>query len=414
MSSPRIFLGGARLGNRLLTQSGQWSNAEFGRRLAVFILALAVFTASGSAFRVLGLAAWYAFARRGRRETETEATYLTARRLGVAASIRRVQSSDRVELYLGLERVARSTYVLIGYSRGSSYAVEAGVKYYRIGLLGSRLLVRGFSLEYSASGTRQLAERERTGASLTTWRWVLVLKFGGLPMHLWVAEVYEGSPTMVGMYRTSVPKLGLGVVLARRAYVGEFTSSRALRGLASRVAGSVAIRYQVRWKRLMAYSGVAQVGLVFRARSTGWELGVFPIRLATLTYAVSVVVVWTARYDYRYTSELRGLGDTDPGRALVRVLVFFSLLGLPPRRGFAAKREVLRALAMATARLSRESMLGILVLGLISGYAYRRLIKVMLFTPGTSLPRFLLLRKESAFARTFGAVWLSAAWVLLS
>ncbi len=294
-----------------------------------------------------------------------------------------VGSADNLLLlFLGLELVSIPSYILVVLSRGDARALEAGTKYFYLGALSAAVTAYGFSFLYGVSGTASLAgvleavaqalqEPETASYGLATVG--LVLSLGGLlfkisavPLHFYVADVYQGAASAVAGLLGFVPKLaGMAaifkvVLLSGRWGHGDTAAFWLLWVIAaaSMCVGNVLALRQTNIKRLLAYSGVAHggymlVGVLAGPRAGGAEgvpaFGVMGDGTAAVLYYVVVygianltafAILSLLRVRDEPCETLRdvaGLIRRHPGLALLMVLAMFTLMGLPPTPGFWGK-----------------------------------------------------------------------------
>lgn len=344
---------------------------------------------------------------------------------GVVGGVVLLGVGERREIYLGRERRALSTYVRVGYRRGSAYATEAARKYFRVGALASARRVRGRIRRYGETGRLKREERSRRGGRSGTEergsgtlgrrrrRWVRRFKRGARPVHRWVADVYEGAPTRAGRYLLLVPKRGRRVRSVRRAgRRGTGRGGKERERLRSRVGrGSVRVGgrgrlVQRRWKRYRAYSGRGTVGGRRRGGRRRTEAGRKGRRRTMRMYRVRVLLMWGVlmrreveergykgvkggrvgeqekeKRERKYRTELRGRGKENGNRGKSRMRGRMSRAGRPPRVGFGAKRSVRNGLVEKGVEAGevryRERAGRYLVLGRVGVYGYVRIVKRM-------------------------------------
>jgi NADH:ubiquinone oxidoreductase subunit 2 (subunit N) len=361
---------------------------------------------------------------REKRKRRTTGDYRRRLSRGRRGAVVRRERGDRRERYLGRERRALSTYVLVGYRRGSAYATEAGRKYFRVGARASCRVVRGIVRIYSATGTMRREERgRRLGEQAARFLgtedslqesigrvrriWVRRFKRGAMPVHRWVADIYEGAPTIAGRYLRIVPKRSRRRVRVRRREMAALPGGRApaearrwLCGRGSVIVGGRGRRVQRRWKRYMAYSGVGNVGNLRRGGRRRTSQGRKGRRRTLITYMRIVRRRWggmrrrgvarraheqrpnnqiTFNRERKYLTERRGRGKENLTRARTRTAGRISRVGRPPRLGFGAKRSVLRA-RVEKSRANgeahyRERAARSLRFGVIAAYGYLRRVK---------------------------------------
>jgi NADH-quinone oxidoreductase subunit N len=350
-----------------------------------------------------------------------------------------VNANDRLARYMGMEWLSLALYVMAGFRRGSAYSTEAGLKYYVVGAFGSAWMLLGMSLVYGWRGSlnrREVEQRRRgateTGAESRTsregvlyrigWeliRGALLLKLAGVPLHRWLADVYEGAPRASVLYFAVVPKLALFYVRVRRVslwYVqgGEgvrfggrttaVTQRRRGVSLRSMGVGAIGALTQRRRKRFRAYSAIGHTGYILLGVRIGTVEGIQGVRVYTRVYLVMTRVMWQRRgvvkvvqtetdptqvhvRDAKYRTDRYQLGKANPSLGLRMVRTAMSMAGVPPMAGFGAKRAVFRSVRgggypRVAATAVRASVIG--------GFNYLRLVKRAFFeeTPGN--------RKEEA------------------
>lgn len=365
------------------------------------------------------------YKRENRKAIGTEGYW---RRIGRGRNgLRRILGSwDRLERYLGVERLSLTRYVRVGFRRGSGYSTEAGRKYYRVGAIASSRRVVGRVRVYGATGTLKVEERERRrkgGVDMgqegrrgrSRVRWVRRFKLGVVPLHRWVADVYEGAPTIAVRYMRMAPKRALVLWVIRvarrmegdRADNGVVSWARGRRGRRSVRVGGLGIRVQLRWKRYLAYSGIANVGMVVRGGSIRTGVAREAMRWVRMAYRIIVWNRWgglisrnLGRSTYaadpkdtlgvgegkstkgrpqeerKYRTERIGLAKNSRHIAGSRGRARWSGRGRPPRVGFGGKAELVRSRASAGRKGSsafwRELGGRILLGSVIAGFGYRR------------------------------------------
>lgn len=379
--------------------------------------------------------------KQGNREKRTRrihGDYRRRRGRGIRGAVVRREVSERRERYLGRERRALSTYVRVGYRRGSAYATEAGRKYFRVGARGSTRRVLGRVRVYGETGRRKIVELLQRvgwmsrggedlgqgGSSRRRGRgrrvWVRRFKRGSRPVHRWVADVYEGAPTRAGRYRRIVPKRSRRVLLVRRSGLVERAGSggwarrevrRVVSGRGTVIVGGRGRRVQRRWKRYLAYSGRGNVGQIRRGGRRRTAEGVKGMRRTFVVYMLLVRRLWGGRRrrtvekreygmdrvevgskkgvgvtttskrrrERKYRTERRGRGKESARRTTTRRRGRISRVGRPPRVGFGAKRSVYGA------RVSKGLETGVgryvgragrgLRIARVGGYGYLRMGK---------------------------------------
>ena len=309
-----------------------------------------------------------------------------------------VSASDLMVLYVGIELQSLSLYVLAAFHRDNTRSTEAGLKYFVLGALSSGLLLFGASFVYGYSGTTlfagiaESATQDISVGLLIGLIFMLVglaFKVSAAPFHMWVPDVYEGSPTPVTALFATAPKVA-AIILLTRLLFEAFSSAVAdwqliivITSVASMFLGAIAAIGQQDIKRLMAYSSIAHMGYALMGLATGSAEGV----QAMFTYMVIYVVMNVGTFAFILAMKRDGWHVTDiaslklysrqsPTRALALLILLFSLAGIVPMVGFFAKFYVF--LAAINADLLLLALAGG-VASVIGAYYYLRIVYFMYF-----------------------------------
>lgn len=308
--------------------------------------------------------------------------------------------------YVGLELLSLSLYAMIALRRDSSEASEAALKYFVLGALASGLLLYGISMVYGATGSLEFAKVAEAAQAGTVNGWLLKLgvlfivaavafKFGAVPFHMWVPDVYQGSPTSVAALIGSVPKIA-ATVFAFRILVsglalqkGDWLLMFAGLAVVSLVVGNLAAIMQTNIKRMFAFSTISHMGFILLA-FLGSVVGIE----AAIYYAVAYIVMSLAGFgvlmvlsrgdkECENISDLAGLNQRNAWYAFVMLLVLFSMAGIPPLMGFYAKFAVIKALLLSSYGWATALAVFAVVMSLIGAFYYLRVVKVMYFDEKT-------------------------------
>ncbi|MCK8782817.1 NADH-quinone oxidoreductase subunit NuoN [Roseomonas sp. NAR14] len=311
-----------------------------------------------------------------------------------------VSANDLMSLYLGLELLSLSLYVVAAFNRDSGRSAEAGLKYFVLGALASGLLLYGTTLVYGFAGTTnftRLAEALNAPESAPTGVVLgmvfivagLAFKISAVPFHMWTPDVYEGAPTPVTAFFASAPKLA-AIALLVRVLMGPFGDLAAqwhqilvLLSAASMILGAFAAIGQRNIKRLMAYSSIGHIGYAMMGIAMHSRVGLHGTLLYMAiylfmnagTFAVLVAMRRGGRTVERI-DDLAGVGRTDPAMAFWMAVFMFSMAGIPPLAGFFGKLYVF--LAAVQGGVWWLAVIGVLT-SVVSAYYYLRIIKVMYF-----------------------------------
>jgi NADH-quinone oxidoreductase subunit N len=310
-----------------------------------------------------------------------------------------VSANDLMSLYIGLELLSLSLYVIAAFDRDNPRSAEAGLKYFVLGALASGLLLYGASLVYGFAGTTnfdRLADALSGGdagmgvvVGLVFVLAGLAFKVSAVPFHMWTPDVYEGAPTPVTAFFASAPKIAAVALLVRLLagpfvdVVGQWQQVIVLASLGSMILGAFAAIGQSNIKRLMAYSSIGHIGFVLMGLAVGGESGLRGVLVYMAIYIAmnigAFAVLIAMRRDGRAVEgvdDLAGLGRSDPGMALAMAIFMFSMAGIPPMAGFFAKLYVLLpAIQGGFWLLATVAVLS----SVVSAYYYLRIVKVMYF-----------------------------------
>ncbi|MFZ1426539.1 MAG: NADH-quinone oxidoreductase subunit NuoN [Geminicoccaceae bacterium] len=313
-----------------------------------------------------------------------------------------VSANSFLALYMALELQSLALYVLAAFHRDNLRSTEAGLKYFILGALASGMLLYGCSLVYGFTGTIQfdaLAQlwQAGTGAALPLGALVglvfivagLAFKMSAVPFHMWTPDVYEGSPSPVTAFMSAAPKVA-AVGLAVRVLFGPFGTwvdqwqqIVIAISIASMALGAFAAIGQTNIKRLMAYSGIANVGFALVGVAAGTSAGVNGTLVYMAIYMVMTLGTFACilmmRRQGRYIetiADLAGLSRGRPMMALALAVLMFSLAGIPPLAGFIGKLYVFKA--AIDAGLLWFAVVGLL-LSVVGAYYYLRIVKLMYF-----------------------------------
>ena len=309
-----------------------------------------------------------------------------------------ISANDLIALYLGLELLSLSSYVIAAFDRDNLRSTEAGLKYFVLGALSSGMLLYGASLVYGFTGSVSfpviatvLQGDVGIGAivGLVFVAAGIAFKISAVPFHMWTPDVYEGSPTPVTAFFAAAPKMA-GMAMATRVFIDAFPGILiqwqqiiVFISIASMALGSFAAIGQRNLKRLMAYSSIGNVGYALIGLAAGTPEGVqgvviyMAIYLA-MTLGSFAVILGMRRGNVMFESidDLSGLARTHPALAFCLAMMMFSLAGIPPLAGFFAKFYVFAAAIHAN--LVTLAVIGV-VTSVIGAYYYLRIIKVMYF-----------------------------------
>jgi NADH-quinone oxidoreductase subunit N len=306
-------------------------------------------------------------------------------------------AGDLIALYLGLELMSLSLYVLAAIDRDSERAAEAGLKYFVLGALSSGMLLYGASLIYGLTGTVTFAGiAQATGQGSVGLVFGIVFLFAGfcfkisaVPFHMWTPDVYEGAPTPITAFFAAAPKVAAVAMFVRATIVSfpsittQWQQILVFVAIASMALGAFAAIGQHNIKRLMAYSSIGHMGFALIGLAAATEEGVRGVVIYMAIYLTMTLgtfaCILAMRRDGAMVEEiadLAGLARTNPAMALFLAILLFSLAGVPPLAGFFAKFYVF--LAAIKAGLYTLAVIGVLA-SVVGAYYYLMIIKTMYF-----------------------------------
>jgi len=307
-------------------------------------------------------------------------------------------AGDLISLYLGLELMALSIYVLAGFMRRDSRSNEAGIKYLLLGSFSSGIMLYGMSLLYGLAGTTNLngilaflKGADLGNPVLFLAMIMLMVSFGfkvaAVPFHMWVPDVYEGAPTSVTAFMSAGPKVA-GFAVLLRVFIhalgplhADASTVFALLALLTMAVGNIMAITQTNIKRMLAYSSIAHAGYALVGLAAGGPDGAASVMLYVLIYAVMnmgafgvVIMLRKAGVRGEEISDFAGLGKTNKTAAFLMLIFLFSLTGIPPMAGFIGKFYIFKSAVQAG--LVWLAVAGVLF-SAVSAYFYLRVIMQM-------------------------------------
>ncbi|WP_373981336.1 NADH-quinone oxidoreductase subunit NuoN [Achromobacter sp. JD417] len=319
-----------------------------------------------------------------------------------------ISSGNLISIYLGLELMSLALYALIALRRDNVVATEAAMKYFVLGALASGFLLYGMSMIYGATGHLDLTEVSNVIAAGKAEKMALVFgivflvsglafKLGAVPFHMWVPDVYQGSPTAVTLILGGAPKLAAFAITLRLLVDGlhglatDWQPMLMILAVLSLAIGNLTAIAQTNFKRMLAYSTISHMGFVLLGLMSGSVAGKPELSSAAygaslfymLTYVLTTlasfgIVLLLSRqgFECEHIDDLKGLNRRSPWHAAIVLLLMFSLAGIPPLVGFYAKLAVLQALVSA----GHVTLAVVAVLfSLIGAFYYLRVVKVVYF-----------------------------------
>lgn len=316
-----------------------------------------------------------------------------------------VSSNDLITMYIAIEIQSLCFYILATIKVYSNFSTEAGLKYFILGAFSSGILLFGCSFIYGSLGTTNFYEMkilshnfslisENSKTLLLGILFIIIaifFKIGAVPFHMWLPDVYEGVPTIVTAIYSIVPKiaifslfvnLNLNLIFENILFIQEIFFFCALLSI---VIGTLGALYQIKLKRLLAYSAISHVGFLLIGFLSFNSWSIFSLFFYLVIYIIISLNIFTLLLVLRKVdnnlkikkiNEISILSKSNPLLAINFCLILFSIAGIPPLSGFYSK------LYIFISAIKTEFYLIALIAALFSVLAsmyYIRLIKLMFF-----------------------------------
>jgi NADH-quinone oxidoreductase subunit N len=311
-----------------------------------------------------------------------------------------ISAGNLLTVYLGVELLSLSLYAMVAFDRESGIAAESAMKYFVLGAIASGTLLYGFSIVYGMTGTLQLDElavavREVGAGNLGLIFGLafiiagIAFKFGAVPFHMWIPDVYHGAPTPVTLFIGSAPKIASFILAIRvlaeglDAMVASWQDMLIALSVLSMLIGNVVAIAQTNLKRMLAYSTISHVGFILLGILAGTTDGYRAALFYTLTYVImavgsfgAILLLSREGYEADRLEDFKGLNRKSPWFAAMMMMLMFSTAGVPPFVGFWAKIAVIGAvLQVGLTWLAAVAV----VLSVVAAYYYLRVVKLMYF-----------------------------------
>jgi NADH-quinone oxidoreductase subunit N len=318
-----------------------------------------------------------------------------------------ISSNHFLSLYLGLELLSLSLYAMVALQRDSGRSSEAAIKYFVLGAIASGMLLYGMSMIYGATGHLNIEAivssilSGHSDSNLLRLGVVFVIvgigfKLGAVPFHMWIPDVYQGSPTSVTLLIGTAPKVAafafvlrlLAEALGHPSLHQDWSQMLTVLAVASLIIGNVVAIAQTNFKRMLAYSTIAHMGFLLVGFMTGSISGYSASLFYVLTYVLMAlggfgVILLLSRdgFEAEELSDLRGLSQTNPWCAFLLMIILFSMAGIPPTVGFWSKLFVIQSIIdLGYVGLAVTAVMS----SLIGAFYYLRVVKIMFFDANES------------------------------
>jgi NADH-quinone oxidoreductase subunit N len=327
-----------------------------------------------------------------------------------------IMAINLLSIYLAIEMVSISSYLVAAYRTNSAKSTEAGLKYVLFGAAASAVMLYGISLIYAFSGSLEIFSKEiqegliQVNHTSVLFGLVLILvgigfKLAVVPAHFYVPDVYEGAATPITAYLSTLPKIAGFALLVN--FITPFISSSGLYlnwtdlnfrtvlsalGILSMVVGNFAAVWQNNVKRMLAYSGIGHTGFALMAVITFTGQGLTALTYYLLVYGLAnITALMLANYfenneNITNISDYKGLGFKYPLASVCFVIVLISLTGIPISAGFTGKVFVFSAVYGVYQQTHDVWLIALLITGAVTtvvGLLYYIKIPLNLFLKRT-------------------------------
>jgi NADH-quinone oxidoreductase subunit N len=322
-----------------------------------------------------------------------------------------ISSTNLILIYLSIELVSLSSYVLAGFIKTSNRSTESSLKYIIYGAVASGIMLFGISLLYGMTGSVNLFELntllalQNSNGLVTIFSSLLIFagigyKISAVPFHFWTPDVYEGAPTTITAYLSVASKAAGFALLIRIIQIGFVTQKDSmgywlsnsvvswrdilvLLSILTMTLGNFAALWQNNLKRMLAYSSIAHAGYLLAGLSVLSDQGVLAILIYFAIYvlmnlgAFFIVILIADKIGSEELDDYKGLGASMPFLGVCLAIFLVSLTGLPPTAGFIGKLYLFMALVDA-----KMIVLAVIALlnSVVSLYYYIRVLKYMFLT----------------------------------
>ncbi|MGA9349526.1 MAG: NADH-quinone oxidoreductase subunit N [Anaerolineae bacterium] len=319
--------------------------------------------------------------------------------------------ADLIMIYIAIELLSITSYILTGYLREDRKSTEAAIKYFLYGAMASAAMLYGMSLLYGVTGTTSLsAIAASLGTAEASLRWLIFpalvfllagfgFKIAAVPFHQWSPDAYEGAPTPITAFLSVGPKAAGFAVLVRVLLTAlpdfrvDWVAVLSGISMVTMTLGNLVALTQRNIKRMLAYSSIAHAGYILIGL-VSWELwqsagrftGINGVLIYLLAYlftnlgAFVVVIAFEEVTGSNQIEDYAGLARTSPALAATMLIFLFSLTGIPGTGGFIGKLFVFGAAIQV--QFYALAIVGI-INSVIAAFYYLNVVRYMFFEPGT-------------------------------
>jgi proton-translocating NADH-quinone oxidoreductase chain N len=325
--------------------------------------------------------------------------------LAILGTLLLISSYNLISMYLAIELQSFSSYIISSIKRDSEFSAEAGLKYFILGAFSTGFLLFGCSLIYGFTGSTSYSQISLLLINLNydnlSNHGIIIgsifiltaffFKISSAPFHLWSPDIYEGSPTIVTAFFAIVPKLGLLTLLIRLFFdclyvlFDYWQLLLFVCSVSSMIVGCLGAIWQIKLKRLLAFSAISHVGFML----IGVYSGSIESLCCLIFYCVIYIILSISTFSLilsirrnnslkkvKYVEDVAIILKTNPLLGIYFVITFFSIAGIPPLAGFFSKFFILfDAITNASYVLA---LIGIIT-SMISCFYYIRIIQIIYF-----------------------------------
>lgn len=343
-----------------------------------------------------------------------------------------VSSNELILLYLSLELISLTSYVLAGINVYSEKSTEAGYKYFILGSLNSGILLLGMAIIFALTAETNLtnigyyityASDDKLALQVAAGMilFAFLFKLAAAPFHSWAVDVYDGANTIITAFFTIVPKIAILYTIinilfgAFFAIYSDLNIIIQLSIVLSMFIGCITGLNQTKIKRLLAYSAISNIGIVLLGVLPGTILSIQTSIIYLIIYIIISINIFTIllsifKNSTIFITELAGLSRFNPILAITFTLVLLSLAGVPPLAGFLTKYLVL-----VSAIENNYLFLAIIVIvaSVISGFYYLRIIKWIYFKDSQDYYFKILANPNSVYLSLTSSILISSTFFII-
>jgi NADH-quinone oxidoreductase subunit N len=344
------------------------------------------------------------------REQIPPGEYYALTLFAISGMMMMAAATDLLVIFLALEILSLSVYVLTGIRRASSSGAEAAFKYFLLGAFSSAFFLYGIAFAFAVSGSTRLDElgavlsAGATGAPSTMALLAVGLlavgfafKVSAVPFHMWTPDAYEGAPTIVTAFMSTGVKAAAFAAFVRvflaplEPLKDQWIPVLTVVAAATMILGAVVGVVQTNVKRMLAYSSIAHAGYLMLGIIATTDTGKAAVLFYLLAYAVSnlgalgiVALLGTSQHPHDELRDFAGLWRSRPGLAGLMTVFLLSLGGFPPLAGFIGKWYIFAA-AVERGHYWL-AIIGVLT-SVVSVFFYLRIVVMMYMTEGSEVAR---------------------------